>query len=105
MPPLPLTVPSKKLPVYTCIPGSVVYTSITIPVAGLSSRAQGLDTIHCDDETVQWVRVYNALGQLVLEKEWTENVTQINLSGYAPGVYHILLGGEQRYQSRIIRTQ
>ena len=62
-------------------------------------------TIHCDDETVQWVRVYDALGQLVLEKEWTENVTQINLSGYAPGVYHILLGGEQRYQSRIIRTQ
>ena len=60
-------------------------------------------TIHCDDETVQWVRVYDALGQLVLEKEWTENVTQINLSGYAPGVYHILLGGTSCHNNNAIK--
>ena len=62
-------------------------------------------TIHCDDDTVQWVRVYDALGQLVLEKEWTENEVQVDMSEYSSGIYNILLGGEQRYQSRIIRTQ
>lgn len=59
--------------------------------------------IHCDDETVQWVRIYNVLGQLVLEKQWTDKGDQVDLSRCPSGFYYVLLGGSPCYRKSLMK--
>ncbi|HXD91926.1 MAG TPA: C10 family peptidase [Bacteroidia bacterium] len=46
------------------------------------------------------VKVYNSIGQLVAKQETNENILQLNLSEFEPGVYLVLVGN---YQTKIIK--
>lgn len=91
---------------------SVVHYRITVGVVSISSVEKIEGNVYPNPATTEcmvkcsseWlgarIRVFNSLGQAVMETKMTENETKINLESIKPGIYYIQIATENREMTR-----
>lgn len=57
--------------------------------------AKDVINVQLPDNTYKLARIYNIMGQLVMEHKIESNLQQININGFRSGMYYLLISGEK----------